>query len=126
MLAVVLDTETGAVRLASAGHLPAVAVSPGGSTELAIRPGPPLGVPGARYEETSGSLGDGCLLLFTDGLVERRGRGPDEGIEQLRVVASSARSLDPDRLADQVLTGMLPEGSGEDDVALLAVRRLLA
>jgi PAS domain S-box-containing protein len=126
VLVVVLDTSTGALRLASAGHLPAISVSSAGSTELTIRPGPPLGVPGTHYEETGTVLNDACLLLFTDGLVERRGRDPDEGIEQLRVIAGSALSFDPDRLADRVLAAMLPEGSGEDDVALLAVRRVPA
>jgi serine phosphatase RsbU (regulator of sigma subunit) len=63
------------------------------------------------------------LLLYTDGLVERRGELLDQGIERLRVAVGDAGAgpdADPDALCDHVLTALGP--FEDDDVAVLAVR----
>jgi len=63
------------------------------------------------------------LLLFTDGLVERRGQSIDDGLAQLRdtLETLAAEDLSIDALCDEVLARMLPRRR-EDDVALVAVR----
>ena len=63
------------------------------------------------------------LILYTDGLVERRGRDVDEGIEALidLVRATAPGAADVEDLCDRLLDGMV-DGTPEDDVALLAVR----
>ena len=62
------------------------------------------------------------LLLYTDGLVERRGSHLDDGLSHLADVAAALVSLELEELCDALL-GRLGQ-SGDDDVALLAVRLL--
>lgn len=62
------------------------------------------------------------LVLYTDGLIERRGEDIDCGIERLRALVAELGALDLDALCDQLLTRMLPAEGAEDDVALLVVR----
>jgi GAF domain-containing protein len=120
------------VQWASAGHLPPVVVAPDGTASdlPGTRPGLVLGVdPGARRRERRVRVPRGSvLLLFTDGLVERRGEDLHAGLQRLRdLLADLARAaggagrVDPDRLLDDVLAGMVPGGTGDDDIALLAV-----
>jgi hypothetical protein len=61
------------------------------------------------------------LLLFTDGLFERRGIPLDEGRERVREVLTRSAGLPLDALCDRLLVEMLGDGV-EDDVAVLAVR----
>jgi anti-sigma regulatory factor (Ser/Thr protein kinase) len=63
------------------------------------------------------------LLFYTDGLVERRGRSLDEGLERLRAaVATGPR--EPERLAEHVLEHLLGDDDRGDDVVLLVARLL--
>jgi hypothetical protein len=118
-----LDLRTGTFRIASAGHPPAAWFRRGsGRWTLTAGGGPPLGVvPGADFPAFDGELGHGdVLLLYTDGLVEDRGRDIDLGIDRLlgqaeRVVASGVGG------AARILEGTR---AGEaDDRALVLVRR---
>jgi anti-sigma regulatory factor (Ser/Thr protein kinase) len=86
--------------------------------------GPPLGaVADVIYGETSGELAPGCtLLLYTDGLVERREMWLDEGLERLTVEAAGCAGFDPEQLLDRLVGSLVPEGGADDDVAALAVR----
>jgi chemotaxis family two-component system sensor kinase Cph1 len=61
------------------------------------------------------------LLLYTDGLVERRDQEFDIGIELLRIELPAVLGLPTAELADELLARLLP-GRPEDDVALIAVR----
>jgi anti-sigma regulatory factor (Ser/Thr protein kinase) len=60
-------------------------------------------------------------LLYTDGLVERRDMWLDEGIARLTVEAGTVGGVEPAELVERLLSALVPEGGGEDDVALLAV-----
>jgi anti-sigma regulatory factor (Ser/Thr protein kinase)/putative methionine-R-sulfoxide reductase with GAF domain len=120
---VVFDPGSGIVCLASAGHPPPLAIAPDGSSfYLEHETCPPLGVmPYLAYKERVQWLEPGStILLYTDGLVEQRGR-IDEGLTRLReaVVAGDAEDL-----CDSVVRALLPEGSGGDDAALLALRHV--
>jgi len=121
-----LDPATGVCRYASAGHPPPLAVYPDGRAEyLEGGRGLPLGtgVP-ASYRQGVVELPHGGVLLFyTDGLIERRGRVLDEGLERLR---ESARSgpRHPDTLVEHVLRQLIGNEERRDDVVLLAARLL--
>lgn len=108
-------------RLSLAGHLPPVRARQGFPAELTVaKVDPPLGYSAALERTTTviqtppGSL----LLFYTDGLVERRGEGIDEGLERLRSVVrvESAQSACT-RALDHVLAGY----QATDDVAIVAV-----
>ena len=116
--------EDGSLRLASAGHPPPLVRRADGSTAIVWEGrGPPLcASDAARYEETEITLEYGdVLVLFTDGLVERRGETFDAGLERLaRAVALDARDLD--QMADSLTTSLLGTDKPADDVALLLFR----
>jgi serine/threonine-protein kinase RsbW len=123
VLVVVVDPGTGCLRLASAGHLAPVAVGAQGARNMAVRPGPPLGVHDARFEEITADLSDETLVLFTDGLTERRHRHPDAGLHLLLRTLEASSDLDPGRLIDYALAQLLTDGTGADDVVMLAARQ---
>ena len=70
-----LDPETGRLRVATAGHLPPTIISDTGTTVVDLTPGAPLGgFPYGSCPEHEISLRTGeTIVLYTDGLVERRG-----------------------------------------------------
>ncbi|HEV7753807.1 MAG TPA: GAF domain-containing SpoIIE family protein phosphatase [Baekduia sp.] len=114
----------GDMAIASAGHPPAVLLDAAGARLITGALGPPLGAAVEGRGQERHRLGAGArMLLYTDGLVERRDEGLDQSLEALRAVAAGAPP-DLDELCDRVLTAMAPDGEWPDDVALLAVRRL--
>jgi anti-sigma regulatory factor (Ser/Thr protein kinase) len=125
VLYLVFDPETGVATFANGGHPPPLLISPtGAATYLEQESSPPLGAMSqAHHVETGTRLPPGStLLLFTDGLVERRSHSLREGLERLRVEAESADG-DLEAMSDHLLTALLETEVG-DDVALLAVRPL--
>ncbi|WP_380172409.1 SpoIIE family protein phosphatase [Kineococcus sp. DHX-1] len=116
-----LDTATGVLTVASAGHNAPLVVDDAGFRELAVDPGPPLGVDhGAVYPATRYRLlGRSVLVLHTDGVVEVLGEGSDEGEralhDTLRTVAGRAPTAD--ELATTVMAAIPHELT--DDAALL-------
>jgi phosphoserine phosphatase RsbU/P len=118
----VLSPPFDEIRLCSAGHPPPVLARPGhGATLLEGDTSPPLGVvtelepQSRRWSLTDGSV----LVLYTDGLVERRGEAITEGLERLR---ASVRSDVPERLCRQIMDDMIGSYVPADDVALLTLR----
>jgi serine phosphatase RsbU (regulator of sigma subunit) len=118
----ILDTTSGAVVVASAGHPPPLVVS--GETSAApvlIRPGPPLGIGGGRYPVKRFKLPRAATIaLYTDGLIEEGRSGAEERIEQLKQSLNANSSLDCGALADAVLAS--ETNPVVDDVALLIVK----
>ena len=88
-----------------------------------LRPGVPLGIgPEARYDTSTYAFSPGSIVvLYTDGLVERRGRTLDEELEALRRLVTTT-SLEVDGLCDQLLTSLAADIDDADDIALIAVR----
>ncbi|MGW4198465.1 PP2C family protein-serine/threonine phosphatase [Streptomyces sp. NPDC005004] len=106
-----------------AGHLPPLLVSAGGDTRyLEDAHGMVLGVdPAALRSSASIPLPPGgTLLLYTDGLVERRSEPLDHSLTRLRQHAAALVDQGLDTMCDELMAGMLPNGS--DDVALIALR----
>jgi GAF domain-containing protein/anti-sigma regulatory factor (Ser/Thr protein kinase) len=117
----ILDTGTGRVDYSLAGHPPPLVLRAGGEPRFldAGRSAPVGVVVGGRFEEASDALEPGdTLLLYTDGLVERRDEGIDTGIARMadtaaRETASAGELVD--RLTEEA-------GAREDDVAVLVAR----
>jgi serine phosphatase RsbU (regulator of sigma subunit) len=84
-----------------------------------MRPGLPLGVErSARYTDTTALDPVGRVVLFTDGLVERRARPIDDGLELLRSVLDELAAEPLDTLCDVVMRDL--GADARDDVCLLA------
>ncbi|MFE5936774.1 SpoIIE family protein phosphatase [Streptomyces sp. NPDC056470] len=118
----IYDPGSRICTLARAGHLGPVLVRPDGTAEyLQIPGGPPLGLGGLPFETVELELPEGStLVLYTDGLVEDRGRDIDEGLELLRrAVAHPGRT--PEETCRAAL-GCLSPGRPRDDVAVLVAR----
>jgi serine phosphatase RsbU (regulator of sigma subunit) len=121
----VIDPAAGTLRYSSAGHVPAVLVDADGECRLLESAGSlPLAVVVdlARPEADVALAAGSTLLLYTDGLVERRGSDLDEGMARAVTALTDGRHLDPAQLAD-LLTDQLLDDAPDDDVALLIYRR---
>ncbi len=111
------------LRWSNAGHPPPLLVHPGGRAELLARdPELLLGIsPETGRRDHEVVLPPGALLvLYTDGLVERRDQSLDTGLERLRAAAAELRDLPPDALCDALLGRLAVDAA--DDVALLVLR----
>jgi serine phosphatase RsbU (regulator of sigma subunit) len=120
----VLDPATCELRFANAGHVPPLVARAGGATfSLEADQEPPLGAGVGVYQEHVWSLPEEAILaLYTDGLVESPGHDLEDGIKALaEVLSGDGTSLD--RLCDQAIESMARVAGGDDDIALLLVRR---
>jgi serine phosphatase RsbU (regulator of sigma subunit) len=117
------DPETRVLHWARAGHLPPVLVRDGAAEMLPLPEGVLLGLdPDAEYEEATLPMrGGDTLLLFTDGLIERRA---DSISDALREFTAAAVPADPDvsAHADRILNHATADTG--DDACLVAVRIL--
>ncbi len=116
-----LDPSTGQVRMASAGHLPPL-LQVDGKIDFIEHHGPLLGISAPRPSDHEFVLPPGgTLVLYTDGLIERRDADIDEG---LRALATCAAEIEPD-LDDfcRRLLVQLAADEIQDDIAVLALRR---
>jgi serine phosphatase RsbU (regulator of sigma subunit) len=113
------------VRWSNAGHPPPMVITAEGGVAVLsdVTADLLLGIdPDTERHESEVSLDPGAtLLLYTDGLVERRGQSLDEGLARLRSTLEELGPRPLDELCDELLTRLLPAAS-EDDVALVAVR----
>jgi PAS domain S-box-containing protein len=116
------DPRRGTCTYASAGHLPPALLCPGNHVVLVPVPvGPPLGSGFGGYSSLPSTVRPGrTLLLYTDGLVERRHEDIDTSLARLTGLRLPAEeSLD--RILDTLLD-QLHAPDAEDDVAVLAAR----
>jgi Stage II sporulation protein E (SpoIIE)/PAS fold len=121
-----IDWDTHIITYSSAGHPPPALLQPGGAVEFLDQVAdPPLG---ARPEHTprlqaTEPFTDGAVLvLYTDGLIERRREDIDTGLARLARSLARHQAADPETLADALLTDLLPPGGLTDDTALVIVR----
>lgn len=129
----ILDTHSGILEYSNAGHMPAVLVGPdpgsgSGPTFLTDASSVPLAV---RRNETRPQaskllLPGSTLMLFTDGLVERRHESIDAGLERVAEVLANTATLPIQAVADGVLAQLAPPKGYDDDVAMVVYRHRLA
>lgn len=119
----VLDARTGVLDLADAGHLrPLLRSADGTVAAVRVVAGPPLGVPGARPPVRVVLAPGDTLVIFTDGLVERRGEDIGLGLARAAQVLRELRPpLHGRALCASLVARLAP--TSEDDVAVLAVTR---
>ena len=127
------DWSTGVLRWALAGHPPVLLVGgPGGARFLGgIDTGGSGAVLGVRgrppYAEGSAEVAAGSsIVLYTDGLVERRGELLDTGLDRLATAAVGLAGLGPAELVAALAEATLGNAGPADDVALLVVRAVPA
>ncbi|MEV6024846.1 SpoIIE family protein phosphatase [Streptomyces sp. NPDC052036] len=121
-----VDTRSHLIIYSSAGHPPPVLVHRDGVCDLLDQAtDPPLGArpqhvprPQAGQSYTPGDL----LVLYTDGLIERRDEHIEEGLSRLTEALGRFCALSPERLADALLAELGVAGGARDDIALVLVR----
>ncbi len=122
----VLDPTSGELVYSRAGHPPPILVhadrttrmlDDGQALPLAVQPDWP------RQETRVTMPPRATLLLYTDGLVERRRQALDEGIARAADLVQDGRDLALDDLASQIMSRLAPSGGYQDDVALLLYRQ---
>ena len=145
-----LDMRSRELMLASAGHPPPILVNSGQARVIGLDPAPPLGAPGAiplplplpsplseragmdptatPIANRGGAVGwtrrlspGEVLILYTDGLVERRNRPLQEGTGALLELAAQAWNGNPEDLVEVIISQLASGPERSDDVALLAV-----
>ncbi|MGZ4177422.1 MAG: SpoIIE family protein phosphatase [Solirubrobacteraceae bacterium] len=126
VLFLIIDASKGVVSLSRAGHPPPALRTAGGEIRF-LETGNtlPLGIDdrvAAEEAEYRVAPGD-TLLLFTDGLVERRRESINTGFDRLRDAFTRAPA-DVEELCDYVLERTVSEQASHDDIAVLAVRVL--
>jgi PAS domain S-box-containing protein len=125
VLVAIFDTESRVLTYSRAGHVPGLLVAPGpvatvltgaGSVPLAVRTDTP------RPQEYVVLSPGTTLMLFTDGLVERRTESIDDGIARVANVLIAEANSPVDAVAERVLRELAPEGGYDDDVAIVVCR----
>ncbi|WAU84161.1 SpoIIE family protein phosphatase [Streptomyces sp. Qhu-G9] len=121
-----IDWDSHTVTYSCAGHLPPALLHPDGTvTFLDQATDPPLAArpehhrrPQARIPFTEGAT----LVLYTDGLIERRDEDIDAGLARLAAALTRHRRSGPEALADALLTDLLSPTGNTDDTALVVIR----
>jgi PAS domain S-box-containing protein len=124
MLYLALNPLTWEATIVNAGHPPPLLIDPsGGATYLESPTGLPVGLNwNLPYEESIALLRPGAtLVLFTDGLVDRRDVDVQVGLERLRAVATDPGDGDLDEMCGALLERLVPPDAS-DDVAILVAR----
>ena len=127
VLYLVLDRETGEVSFSAAGHPPPLVIAPGRaatSSRAAARCRSARPIPAVFREATAVLPPGSTLLLYTDGLVERRDTPLDERLDQLAAAAAAGRRRPRRPLRARARRRCSATRELGDDVALLAVRPL--
>lgn len=125
-VSVFVDWAGHTLTYSSAGHPPPLLCHPDGTvTFLAQVTDPPLGArpEHVRRLQSRTAFTDGStLVLYTDGLIERCHEDIDTGLQRLADSLTRHRTADPDRLADALLTDLIPPVGITDDTALVILR----
>jgi len=122
----IIDAAAGTVTYSCAGHPPPIFVNAAGKYHLLDGARSlPLGMlpDGWQRSQATAELPPGAtLMLYTDGLVERRHQPLDKGIDAAAITLAEHAQDHPDDVADHVMSDMTPAAGYEDDVAVLIYR----
>ncbi|MFJ9343546.1 SpoIIE family protein phosphatase [Streptomyces sp. NPDC101733] len=118
------DPNEGLLAYASAGHLPILVRDEDGTVRRAADPtGPPLGTGGWLHTSGTIALGPGSTaVLYTDGLVERRGEDIDEGVATLERAFAGAQGT-PAVVCDRLMRALGVDADHDDDVAVMVLQQ---
>jgi PAS domain S-box-containing protein len=122
----IIDPAAGTVTYSCAGHPPPILVTARGERRLLdqARSLPLAMLPAGwrRGQATAALVPGATLMLYTDGLVERRNQPLDEGIAAAAAAVAERVHDHPDHVADHVMSAMTPAAGWDDDVAVLIYR----
>ena len=122
----IIDPAAGTVNYSCAGHPPPILTTAAGEHDLLDQAQSlPLGMRPADLErrQANATLPPGAtLMLYTDGLVERRNESLDKGMDAAAVAVAERAQEHPDDVADHVMSIMAPATGYDDDVAVLVYR----
>jgi serine phosphatase RsbU (regulator of sigma subunit) len=122
-----VDVRRASLRYSAAGHPPGLLVRPDGTTTwLDQAQTPPMGraitVRAPRVAQLV-PLGDGdVVVLYSDGLVERRAEPLDVGLERLRTAAVQVACHDAEQVVDHLMETLVDRDTQGDDVVVVACR----
>lgn len=122
----VIDCTNHTITYSIAGHPPPALLHPDGTVDfLDQATDPPLGArpehiprPQAETPFPEGAI----LVLYTDGLIERRHEDIDAGLTRLADSLTRHQGTDPETLADALLADLIPPAGATDDTAMVVVR----
>lgn len=120
----VYDAVSAECEVAVAGHLPPLLVHPDGTNEfINSPPAPPLGIGEGPVESRRFTVEDGSLfMLYTDGLVESRGRDISDGLARLQETFGPGSPETPlEDLCKSALDGVYADHQ-RDDIAVLVAK----
>ncbi|WP_188112961.1 SpoIIE family protein phosphatase [Mycobacterium simiae] len=122
----VIDRAAAVIRYSSAGHPPPIVVTADGQRQLLDDARSlPLAVASrgiARTESRAVLPAGSTLLLYTDGLIERREDSLDSGIDRAITALIGYRRLHPDEIGERLMADLAPPAGYDDDVAVLLYR----
>ncbi len=120
----IVDLEGQTITYSSAGHPPGLLVSPRGET-IWLDQGqtePLHGEATSRREASVEFAAGSSLVLYSDGLVERRGESLTVGLERLERAASKLAANQPHTMCDELFQTLVPGPSQNDDIVVLVMR----
>lgn len=118
VLAARVDLDSGRVEAASAGHLMPYRTGPV-VDQAPVQLSPPIGVRGVQYAPSTFTLDRGQgLVMYSDGLVERRESTIDEGLSRLAGILGQ-----PGELSASGISAALAAGETDDDVTVITLQR---
>jgi anti-sigma regulatory factor (Ser/Thr protein kinase) len=122
----VLDTETGVLEYSNAGHMPAMVAGPPPANTMVLTDAASVPLAVRREEprpQASRVLPPGStLMLYTDGLVERKHESIDIGIARAADVLLGTAKLALDEVPEAVVGALAPASGYDDDVAMVIYR----
>ncbi|MHC9295111.1 SpoIIE family protein phosphatase [Mycobacterium sp. LTG2003] len=115
-----VDLGTGQADAACAGHLmPYLVDSESAAVPAPLRLSPPIGVRGVEYAPSTFTVEQGTgLVMFSDGLVERRGQAIDDRLDRLATVLGSAGEVTASWISEA-----MESANADDDVTVVTLRR---
>jgi serine phosphatase RsbU (regulator of sigma subunit) len=123
---VLIDPRSRLIIYSNAGPPPPILLSPDGSCRLLDQAtDPPLGARPEHVPRPQAGLSysrEDILVLYTDGLIERRGEDIDIGLARLIDALARSGTLPVEELADGLLHHIGVADGGQDDIALVVVR----
>jgi serine phosphatase RsbU (regulator of sigma subunit)/integral membrane sensor domain MASE1/anti-sigma regulatory factor (Ser/Thr protein kinase) len=119
-----VDVGRGTVTYSSAGHPPALLVSPDGQTRWLDRAQtePVHGRPATRLQANATFDPGSCLVLYSDGLIEQRGQSLAVGLESLEQIAATLADQTPDQICNALFERLTGSSERDDDVVVMVMR----